>query len=210
MTDASLNVLRIDASGRRAGSVTRELADRFIAALDRDRRLGEVTRRDLADGMPFVDEAWIEANFTAPEERTATHCATLAFSDSLVEELEAADIIVIAAPIYNFSIPASLKAWVDQVARARRTFRYTENGPVGLLADKRAVIIVASGGVEIGSAYDFATAYLRHILAFIGVTDVSIVAADRLAIDAGAARARAGERLEAALKAVTAPIADAA
>lgn len=210
MTDISLNVLRIDASGRRAGSTTRRLADAFVKALGEARPIANLTSRDLADGMPFVDEAWIGANFTAPEERSAAATAVLGFSDSLVEELEAADVIVIAAPIYNFSIPASLKAWIDQIARARRTFRYTENGPVGLLDKKRAVLITASGGVEIGSPYDFATGYLRHILAFIGVTDVSIVAAAGQAADAATAETRAREQLGAALRAVTAPLADAA
>jgi FMN-dependent NADH-azoreductase len=210
MTDLSLNVLRVDASGRRNGSTTRRLADAFLNALGEARPFANVTLRDLADGMPFVDESWIGANFTAPEDRSAAQSAILAFSDSLVAELEAADVIVIAAPIYNFSIPASLKAWIDQIARARRTFLYTENGPVGLLENKRAVIIAASGGVEIGSPYDFTTGYLRHILGFIGVTDVSIVAAAGQTVDAERAEVRASEQLEAALKAVTAPLAEAA
>lgn len=210
MTDAPLNLLRINASGRREGSITRGLADEFIRALGEKRSIAKVVVRDLADGIPFVDDAWINANFTPPEDRSTAQSATLAFSDAIVAELEAADVIVIAAPIYNFSIPASLKAWIDQIARARRTFQYTENGPVGLLKNKRAVIITASGGVEIGSPYDFATGYLRHVLSFIGVTDVSMVAADRQAVDPGGARARANEQIEAALMALTAPLAQAA
>ena len=91
-----------------------------------------------------------------------------------MDELVAADVVVIGTPIYNFSIPASLKAWVDMVARARKTFRYTENGPVGLLSDKKAYIVVASGGVKVGSPADFATPYLRHALSFVGITDVDV------------------------------------
>lgn len=210
MTDKPFKVLRIDASGRRAGSTTRRLTDDFIEALRAKGAVADLAVRDLADGMPYVDEAWINANFTPPEKRTAAQSAALAFSDMLVAELQAADLIVIGAPIYNFSIPASLKAWIDQIARARLTFQYTEKGPIGLLNDKRAVIVVASGGVEPGSPADFATGYLRHILAFIGVTDVSLIAADRQMIDADGARARAKRQIEEALEAVTAPLAEAA
>lgn len=210
MTDRPLKALRIDASGRRAGSTTRRLTDEFIAALMAKGAVANLAVRDLADGMPYVDEAWINANFTPPEARSAAQSAALAFSDMLVAEIQGADLIVIGAPIYNFSIPASLKAWIDQIARARLTFQYTEKGPVGLLKDKRAVIITASGGVEPGSPADFATGYLRRILAFIGVTDVSLVAADRQMIDADGAHARAKRQIEEALEAVTAPLAKAA
>src|SRR3546814_698354 len=102
----------------------------------------------------------------------------LAGSEELIGEIEAADTIIITAPIYNFAIPASLKAWIDQVTRARRTFSYTEVGPEGLLRGKRAYIVFASGGVPLGSQVDFASGYLRHILGFIGITDVHVIAAD--------------------------------
>jgi FMN-dependent NADH-azoreductase len=94
-------------------------------------------------------------------------------------------VLVIGAPIYNFAPPAALKLWIDQIARARETFRYTETGPVGLLTGKRAVIVTASGGTAVGSEIDFATGYLRHILGFVGVTDVEIIAADRTMADDG-------------------------
>ena len=90
------------------------------------------------------------------------------------------DVIVIGAPVYNFSIPASLKAWIDMIARARLTFRYTDSGPEGLLKGKKAYVVVATGGVPVGSPVDFATPYLRHALAFVGITDVEVIAADRL------------------------------
>ena len=95
-------------------------------------------------------------------------------------------VIVIGVPIYNFNMPAVLKAWIDLVARAGRTFRYTENGPVGLLTGKRVILAVASGGTEVGSPIDHMTGYLRHVLGFIGLSDVEIIAADALAADAAA------------------------
>jgi len=101
----------------------------------------------------------------------------------LVEELKAADTIVIGAPIYNFNIPAALKAWIDLIARARLTFKYGENGPVGLLKNKKAYIVMASGGVPIGSAMDFASGYLQHVLAFVGITDVTIIDASQFDLD---------------------------
>ncbi|MGF1500424.1 MAG: FMN-dependent NADH-azoreductase [Paracoccaceae bacterium] len=168
-------VLRIDASMRREGSVTRALADRIVAKLGPDRMIA----RDLADGVPLVDEAWIGANFTLAEDRTDAQRAALSVSDALIEELRAADTLVIGLPVYNFGVPAALKAWIDQVARARVTFRYTESGPVGLLTGKRAIVVVASGGTEVDSGIDFATPYLRHALGFIGINDIRVVKADR-------------------------------
>jgi FMN-dependent NADH-azoreductase len=166
----------------------------LIAALE-DRHSNVLTvQRDLVKGMPFVDAAWIDANFTAEESRTDEHREALALSDALVAELKEADILVIGTPVYNFSIPAALKAWIDMIARARLTFRYTENGPEGLLEGKKAYLVVATGGVPVGSAVDFATPYLKHVLAFIGITDVEVIAADKLNSQAeesmDAARAR--------------------
>jgi len=197
MNDSKTRVLAVNASGRSAASVTRQLSRDLIAALDDRYGNVEVSSRDLADGVPFVDQAWIEANFTPVELRSAEQREALAYSDSLVEELQQADAVVIGAPIYNFSIPASLKAWIDMIARARLSFRYTENGPEGLLKDKKAYIVVASGGVPVGSPVDFATPYLRHVLSFVGITDVEIIAAEKLNTQADdamdAARARIAE-----------------
>lgn len=180
MRDKQTQVLEVSASARINGSASRQLSSDLIKALD-DRYDGvQVVRRDLIDGLPFVDEDWIEANFTADEARTEGHRETLALSDSLVDELRNADILVIGVPVYNFSIPAALKAWIDMIARARETFRYTDDGPRGLLEDKKAYLVVATGGVPVGSPLDFATPYLRHVLAFIGITDVEIIAADKL------------------------------
>ncbi len=183
MKTKTLRILEVSASGRRNGSITRELSTDLIAALGDRFGSVQLTRRDLLHGVPFVDEAWIEANFTPDESRTQIHKDTLAYSDELVNELKDADVLLIGAPIYNFSIPAALKAWIDMIARARSTFRYTENGPVGLLKGKKAYLVVATGGVPVGSAMDFATPYLRHALAFVGITEVEIVTADRINSD---------------------------
>ncbi|MEM1064789.1 MAG: NAD(P)H-dependent oxidoreductase [Pseudomonadota bacterium] len=176
-------VLRIDSSARRTGSVSRDLLDRIVARFDDDT---PVITRDLADGVPQISEAWVNANFTQASQRSSEQQAVLALSDTLVAELKAADTLLIGLPIYNFGVPAALKAWVDQVARAGLTFQYSDTGPKGLLSGKRAIIAVASGGTEAGSEIDFATGYMRHVLGFIGITDVTFVAADRLMLDADA------------------------
>ena len=172
-----MKILHIDASARHEGSISRSLTADLVAALE-DRHPGaEIIRRDLADGIPMINADWIAANFTPAEERTPTQRITLARSDALVAELKEADILVIGAPIYNFSVPTALKAWIDMIARARLTFRYTDKGAEGLLLNKKAYIVVPSGGVPVGSPVDFATPYLRHALAFVGIDDIEIVAA---------------------------------
>ncbi len=188
-------VLRIDASARRTGSVTRDLNDKIIDKLSKSDDV-TVTTRDLADPLPLLTEEWIGANFTDPAERTEEQKEALAFSDELVAEVKAADILLIGLPIYNFGVPAALKAWVDLVARARETFRYSEYGPVGLLEGKRAIVTVASGGTEAGSSIDYATTYMKHVLSFIGITDVEFVTADQMMIDADASLAAAAEKIE--------------
>lgn len=173
-------ILRVDASARHEGSVSRRLGDTLIQQLSSDDTT-RVSHRDLAQtSLPFVTEDWITANFTDPEQRSAEQRQTLALSDTLVAELQQAEVLVLGVPIYNFGIPAALKAWIDMVARARVTFRYTENGPVGLLEGKRAYLLMASGGTPVGSDIDFASGYLRHVLGFIGIHEVQIIAADSL------------------------------
>ncbi|WP_224813637.1 FMN-dependent NADH-azoreductase [Hasllibacter sp. MH4015] len=187
------HILRLDASARTEGSVSRDLTDKIIARLSPD----TVTVRDLAHGIPLIDAAWIGANFTPADARSPDQGETLALSDTLVAEVQAADTIVIGLPIYNFGVPAALKAWVDQVARAGVTFRYSETGPKGLLDGKRAIVAVASGGTEAGSEIDFATGYIRHILGFIGIHDVTFVTADRLMVDAEASLKSAQSQVDA-------------
>ena len=187
------NILRIDASPRGEKSVSRDLADRIIQRLDPE----TVVTRDVAGGLPALSGEWIGANFTPAEARNAEQRLQLALSDRLVAELQASDTIVISLPVWNFGIPSTLKAWVDLVARVGLTFRYTENGPVGLLDGKRAILAVASGGTKAGSEIDFATTYLRHVLGFVGITDVEVIAADAMAADADAALANATAEIKA-------------
>ena len=170
-------ILEISASARDEGSMSRLLTRDLLQALEDRHGDIEVTRRNVAEGLPFVDADWVVATNTPAEERSEAQRRTLAFSDELVREIMDADILVIGAPIYNFSVPASLKAWIDLSARVRLTFKYTENGPVGLLEGKKAYVLTPSGGVPVGSPVDFATPYLRHALGFVGITDVHIVGA---------------------------------
>ncbi len=189
------NILRLDSSARKTESVTRSLADEMI---DRLAELGPIKleSRDLVSGLPFVDEAWVAANFTPAEVRSQAQQAKLGLSDELLAELNRADTLVISAPIYNFSIPATLKTWIDMICRVGRTFRYTETGPVGLLEGKRAIILVASGGIIVGSSYDLATPYLKQVLGFIGITDVTIIAADATTDKAVEKRAEASVQIQ--------------
>ncbi|WP_171102714.1 MULTISPECIES: FMN-dependent NADH-azoreductase [unclassified Ruegeria] len=173
-------VLHIDASARRTGSTTRDLSDKIVKHLNATR----IIRRDLATPLPLLTEDWITANFTPADERDDVQRDRLALSDELVNELQRADTVVIGLPIYNFSVPAAFKAWIDLVARAGLTFAYSENGPKGLLQGKRAILAIASGGTAVGSEIDFATDYAKHVLGFIGIQDVDVIAADQMALDA--------------------------
>ncbi|MBV6634493.1 MAG: NAD(P)H-dependent oxidoreductase [Mameliella sp.] len=184
-------VLRIDASARGTDSVSRQLADEVVSRLDP----ATVVSRDLAETVPQIDTRWLEANGTPEAERTPDQRARLALSDALIEELRAADTLVIALPIYNFGVPSGFKAWFDQIARAGIAFRYTEEGPEGLMKGKRAIITVASGGTEVDGPIDFATPWLRHVLGFIGITDIQVVRSDRQMVDAEASKARAADDL---------------
>lgn len=172
-------ILHINSSERIQDSVTRQVSAELVSQLQKQSGLA-IKSRDLAKGIPFINEDWIHANFTDPEQRTEQNRQALATSDQLVEELQAAEILVIASPIYNFSVPAVLKAWIDQVARARVTFRYTENGPEGLLKAKKAYLVMASGGVPLGSEVDYASTYLKQIMNFLGIQDVTVVDAGSL------------------------------
>lgn len=180
-------LLRIDASARSADSVTRALADQVIAKI----APAQTLTRDLNAAIPHVDEAWVGANFTPADQRSAEQMEKLSLSDALIAEVKAADTIVIATPIYNFGVPAALKSWFDQVARAGITFKYTKNGPVGLLEGKRAILVIASGGTQVDSPIDFATPWLRQALNFIGISDIQIVRSDQQMVDAKASQDRA-------------------
>ena len=172
-------LLHINASARANGSVTRDLSAAMVEKLsDQNTR---IISRDLGrSALPLLSESWVGANFTPDEARTPEQRETLALSDTLIAELEAADAIVLGVPIYNFGVPAAFKAWIDLVARARKTFKYTESGPVGLLEGKKAYVIIASGGTRLGSEIDFASPHIRHVLGFLGIHDVVLIGADQL------------------------------
>lgn len=200
----TLNILNIQSSARVDDSVSRQLSDEAISALGESQMRINVTERNVAKGTPLIDSAWVKATFTPIDDRDDGDRTALVGSDRLVEELEAADLLVIGLPIYNFGMPAALKAWADQVARAGRTFRYTPDGPEGLLKNKTAWIVVASGGVPVDSPVDFATPHLRQFLRFLGITDIAVIAADRLNADADSAMASARAEIAEQVTAISA------
>jgi FMN-dependent NADH-azoreductase len=195
----SKNILRIDASMRKTGSYSRDLLDELIQHLNGEKNTriknNRIVTRDLADGISLINEQWIKANFTAVEERTEDQRKSLIMSDSLVHELNNAELIVIGLPIYNFGVPAAFKAWIDQVVRSKLTFQYTDTGPVGLLNNKKAYIIVASGGTQLGSELDFISHYIRHVLGFIGIKDVTIIDSSGIGRDESTVLAHAHEHI---------------
>ncbi len=175
-----MKILRIDSSARYADSVSRQLAGELIDQLKQQNADVEVVVRDVAKGLPFVDEAMVAAYNTSAEDRTEAQEELLQPSNELVEELQSADVLVIGSPIYNFSVPAALKAYIDLVARAGLTFTYSSEGPKGLLRDRKTYLIITSGGTPVGSEIDYTSGYLKHFLSFLGITDVEIFAADSL------------------------------
>jgi FMN-dependent NADH-azoreductase len=193
------NILYITASIRpEAESVSRGLGQRIVGALAA-RTGASVTNRDLAaNDLPYVSAERFAANLAPAAERTPEQAELARIADELIAELQAADTIVIAAPVYNFGPPAVLKAWADLVARAGTTFRYTANGPEGLLTGKKAYLAIASGGTPVGSDIDFMSRWLTFFLGFLGITDVEIVAADGIMGADGEAKIAAAQ--ETALK----------
>ena len=175
------HILRVDSSMRTEGSISRNLADKLIERLSDSNT--QITERDLANGIELINENWIGSNFTDPAYRSDEQKTSLATSDELVNELREADTVVITAPVYNFHVPAALKAWIDMVARARETFRYTEEGPVGLLTGKKVYVVMTSGGTVLGAENDFVSGWLKYILAFMGMTDVTFIDSSGLMLD---------------------------
>jgi FMN-dependent NADH-azoreductase len=181
-------------------SESRQIALEFVAAL-RDQKMGmRIIERDLAPTrMPHLSNATLTALATPAEQRSSAQRDAVAFADTLIEEVEAAETIVLAVPMYNFTIPSTLKAWLDHIARAGRTFRYTAAGPEGLLRGKKVFVVTGRGGVysvkSPARVLDFQEPYLRAILGFIGLTDVEFVHVEGLNLgkeeaEKGRARAR--------------------
>lgn len=174
-------LLHVDSSPLET-SISRELGREFVKSWIAAHPAGEVIYRDLAaTQLKPLDASWIFSSFTPETSRTPEQAAALAVSDELIRELEQADEYVIGVAMHNFTIPGTLKLWIDQVLRSGSTFAYGANGPVGLLQGKKATILVATGGVydagSAASALNFVEPYLKTVLGFIGVTDVKFVTA---------------------------------
>ena len=190
-----MKLLRIDSSAR-SSSVTRQLTAKFVEEWKKNHPTGEVIQRDLSTTvLPHITDHWAGAHLE-PSQLTPAQRNYLAISDGLIEELQAADTIVIGAPMYNFAIPSSLKAWIDQIVRMGKTIGYGASGARGLLANKRVIVVTARGGAygkgSPAEKFDFQEPYLRHIFGFIGLTDVTFIHAENQA------REEAGPRLAAA------------
>lgn len=171
----------IESSARQQGSVSRELTEQFIATWQAAHPEDQIKVRDLAvDQVPHLDANLLGGWMTPVEQQSEAEKAALALSNQLTDEVLAADVLVLAAPMYNFAIPSTLKAWLDHVLRAGVTFKYTETGPQGLLSGKRAFVLTARGGIYAGSNQDHQEPYLRQALAFIGIHDVSFIHAEGL------------------------------
>ena len=175
-------LLDINSSPLGENSVSRRLTGEFVQNWQAAHPDGTVVYRDLTTTtIPPLNASWIGASYTPEEKRTDAQRATLALSDTLIAELQAADEYVLGVPMHNFSIPSTLKLWIDQIARANKTFSYATGTPVGLLTGKKATLVLASGGkYDAGTAmasYNFVEPYLRTVFGFLGVTDVTVVSA---------------------------------
>lgn len=177
-----MNILQIDAGLFAEQSVSRNLSKKIVTRLQEQNPDAQVILRDLiANPINHLDGEIIMAGGTEAAQRSERQQAELAVTETLLEEVFNADVLVIGAPLYNFSIPSQLKAWVDRIAQAGRTFRYTENGPEGLLKGKRVIIASARGGVYsegAAASMEHQESYLKTLLGFIGITDITIIRAE--------------------------------
>lgn len=179
-----MGIYHIDASSRAEGSITRRLSKLMVDKLV-NKQEQQITYRDVgqAEGLNFLDKTIVSALFVPNDERSEAQKDALRASDQIVQEAKDHDTWVIGLPIYNFSMPSNFKIWADMLARAKETFKYTENGPVGLLENKKVYVIIASGGTAIDSDIDFCTPWLRQFMGFVGVSDLTIIKADRYSED---------------------------
>jgi FMN-dependent NADH-azoreductase len=181
-----MKLLRIDSSAR-GGSISRKLTARFAEAWKNQHPGGKVVERDLsATSLPAITDEWVQGAHSDPAKQTPAQREALALSDELIEELASADEVVIGVPMYNFGIPPSLKAWIDQIVRIGKTFSYGAQGPKGLVPGTKKVFVLTSRGGTYGRGTsteksDFQEPYLRHILGFIGLTDVTFIHAENQA-----------------------------
>lgn len=174
------NVLLINSSLNGEQGNSSKLANEFVAKLKQHTQIN-LLERDLAkEPLPHLSQTEMGAWMTPVNERTDEQSQLADMSDTLVAELQNSDTLVIGMPMYNFGIPSTFKAWIDRVARAGITFKYTEQGPVGLLEGKKAIIVAARGGMYQGTPKDTQTQYLKDVMAFIGITDVQFIYAEGL------------------------------
>jgi len=174
-------VLIIESSARQQDSVSRQLTQQFISQWQAAHPADQITVRDLAiNPVPHLDSTLLGGWMKPAEQRNEIEQLALERSNQLTDELVAADVLVLAAPMYNFAIPSTLKAWFDHVLRAGVTFKYGETGPQGLLTGKRAYVLTARGGIYAGSSLDHQEPYLRQVLGFVGIHDVTFIHAEGL------------------------------
>jgi len=200
-----MNILQINSSARRDASHSTRLASRVVERMRETTPESTLTVRDLNNAPhPVLDEAALGALFTPAGQRTPEQAARVALDDALIAEIQAADVVVLGVPMYNFGVPAQLKNWIDAISRAGVTFRYTEKGPEGLLKGKKVYVALTRGGQYRNTPSDTQVPYLKTIFTFLGLTDVQFVYAEGLAMGADAERngiASAHEQIEEALAA---------
>lgn len=179
-----MNILQINSSSRPEASHSSRLASAIVERLQASQAAASQLKvRDLGrDPLSELDEPALQALFTPPEQRSAQQAARVAIDDALIAEIQAADVLVLGVPMYNFGVPAQLKNWIDAIARARVTFTYTEKGPVGLLTGKKVYVALTRGGQYRNTPADTQVPYLKTVLAFLGMTDVQFVYAEGLAL----------------------------
>jgi len=176
-----MNILQINASARREGANSTRVANSIVARLQAANPGASLTLRDLSgDPHPALDEAALGALFTPAEQRTPGQAARVERDDALIAEVQAADLLVLGVPMYNFGIPVQLKNWIDAIARNGVAFRYTETGPEGLLTGKKVYIALARGGRYRGTEADSQVPYLKTVLGFLGMTDLHFIYAEGL------------------------------
>lgn len=173
-----MKILKINSSIQTDKSVGRKLVDQLVSRFTNNEK--KIIERDLAMGLPLLTQDMVNAFYTPEDKRTDDQNEELALSNLLITEIEDSEIIVMGIPIYNFSVPASVKAYFDLIARVGVTFKYTNEGPVGLFENKKVYVIVTSGGTPFMGDEDFASSYIMHFLGFIGITDVNFISADQL------------------------------
>jgi len=177
-------LLQINASINNGNGQSSQLAKQFVAAFQKRNPEARLVVRDVAaaEPVPHLDGERFGAFITQADQRSSAQQAVVAYSDTLINELKQADLIVLGLPMYNFGVPSQLKAYFDHIARAGVTFKYTDKGPVGLLTGKKVVVFAARGGVYAGTPMDTQTSYVRDFLRFIGMTEVEFIYAEGLAL----------------------------